>query len=473
MFIYVVQPGDSLTRIASNYRVKVTDIISANGLPNPDNLVIGQAIIIPTEDSFYTVQPGDSLWAIAQRYGTTVNNIIQANQNINPYNIYPGLVLFIPAPRHVVMSGETLLQIAQQYGVSLQTLMQVNKIQNPESINAGTVLVIPVRQRPEIETNGFIYVFGQDAVPIVNEDGPLLTYLAPFAYLIKEDGSLQTIDDSAGINAAYSQKVVPMMAVTNFTTTSTGGNVAHIVLSNPTNVNTLLNNIISTMKQKGYQGVNIDFENVLPEDRESYNSFLQVAADRLHAEHYFLSTSLAPKLSATQRGTLYEAHDYPAHGRIVDFVVLMTYEWGCRKCAPQAISPIDQIRGVLDYAVTVIPRNKILMGFQIYARDWTLPFVEGGSQEAETISCQEAIVRAAAHNTIIQYDTTAQSPFYYYTDSQGRAHVVWFEDARSAQAKFDTAKMYGLRGISYWALGYPFPQNWTLLGDNFTIRKLI
>jgi spore germination protein len=52
-------------------------------------------------------------------------------------------------------------------------------------------------------------------------------------------------------------------------------------------------------------------------------------------------------------------------------------------------------------------------------------------------------------------------------------HEVWFEDARSAQAKFETVKEYGLSGISYWALGYPFPQNWTLLAENFQVNKLI
>ena len=148
---------------------------------------------------------------------------------------------------------------------------------------------------------------------------------------------------------------------------------------------------------------------------------------------------------------LYEAHDYAAHGEIADFVILMTYEWGYRLGPPQPISPIDQIRRVLDYAVTVIPRNKIMMGFQIYARDWLLPHVQG--QEAETFSVQEALRRAAQYRTAIQYDFNAQSPFYRYVDEQGRRHEVWFEDARSAKAKFDTAVAYGLKGISYWVLG--------------------
>jgi spore germination protein len=79
--------------------------------------------------------------------------------------------------------------------------------------------------------------------------------------------------------------------------------------------------------------------------------------------------------------------------------------------------------------------------------------------------------RARRYYAPIQYDTTAESPYFRYTDAQGRRHEVWFEDARSAQAKFDTVKSYNLRGISYWALGYPFPQNWALLEDNFTVKK--
>lgn len=148
----------------------------------------------------------------------------------------------------------------------------------------------------------------------------------------------------------------------------------------------------------------------------------------------------------------------------------MTYEWGYRLGPPQSISPLNQIRRVLDYAVTVIPRNKIFMGFQLYARDWLLPHVQG--QEAETFDMQEAIRRAIKYGAVIHYDQTSQTPFYRYEDEQGRTHEVWFEDARSAQAKFDTVKDYGLRGISYWVLGYPFPQNWILLEDNFRVRKL-
>lgn len=471
MLIHVVKPREKLWQIATYYRVPMAKIIDINELQYPNQLVIGQALVIPTEGVFHTVRAGETLWKIAQTYGTTVNAIIQANQIVNPNYIYPGLRLYIPALLHRVQPGETLWQIAQKYNATLQDLIKVNNIQNPDLVYPGTVLVIPRKQKPVIDVNGYIYELGDEAVPIVMEDGEHLTYLSPFAYLIQEDGTLQPIKDIPAIKVAYDENAVPMMSITNFTVTEKGENLAHIILDSSEIQDILLTNIITIMKEKGYKGLNIDFENVLPADRELYNQFLKRTVDRLHSEGFFVSSALAPKVSAEQKGLLYEAHDYEAHGRIADFVILMTYEWGWRKGPPQAISPLNQIKRVLDYAVTVIPREKIFFGFQLYARDWLLPHVPG--QEAETFSAQEAIRRAVKYGTVIQYDEVAQSPFFRYRDEQGRLHEVWFEDARSAQAKFDIVKNYNLGGISYWALGYPFPQNWALLEDNFSIRKLI
>ncbi len=422
MLIHVVRQGDTLWSLADYYKTDIVSIMEANGLTNPNQLLVGQSLLIPEEQETYMVKPGDTIWKISSALGVPAQDLLWENQILNPDNIY-----------------------------------------------VGQILRIPEAPKPEIEVNGFSYFFDQEGMEVVSETGDLLTFFSPFGYLVNEDGSLVSIDDAPLIGEAISHGVIPMMAIVNFTVNVAGENIANKVLNNPDTVNILLDNIIDEMKEKGYLGLNVDFEYVLPEDREAYNNFLRAAAERLHNEGFFISTSLAPKLSADQEGLLYEAHDYPAHGEIADFVVLMTYEWGWRGGQPRAISPINEIRRVLDYAVTVIPRDKILMGFQIYARDWKIPFAEG--DEAETISVEEAMERAYAHNAEIQYDNLAQSPFFSYTDADGNSHIVWFEDARSAEAKFDTVKDYDLRGLSYWGLGYPFTQNWVLLQDTFDIKK--
>ena len=69
------------------------------------------------------------------------------------------------------------------------------------------------------------------------------------------------------------------------------------------------------------------------------------------------------------------------------------------------------------------------------------------------------------------YDETAQSPYFNYTDENGIAHEVWFEDARSIEVKLKTAFEYGFAGVSYWNLDRPFPQNWLVVNSLYNIAE--
>ncbi len=112
-----------------------------------------------------------------------------------------------------------------------------------------------------------------------------------------------------------------------------------------------------------------------------------------------------------------------------------------------------------------------MMGIPYYGYDWKLPFVPGG-KFAEALGNQEAVIRAEKYGANIKYDFISQSPYYNYMDENKIMHIVWFEDSRSMMAKFNLVKKYGLRGVSYWALGKAFPQNWPLLNSMFRVKKL-
>ncbi|MHA7967426.1 LysM peptidoglycan-binding domain-containing protein [Paenibacillus sp. CAU 1782] len=424
----------------------------------------------------YSVKKGDSLWALAQRFGVSLEDLLSANGLPDQSVLVIGQSLIIPGPpsgsAHIVKSGETLWSIGQQYGVSIQELATANRLANPAQLAVGQSLVIPQPSRPVIEVNAYTEKFEEQGAALVREIGEHLTYLSPFSYRVQRNGQLHPLNDSAVIEASYSKRAAPMMVITNFESGTFSPEIAHSVLADSTAQNTLLEAIQSTMRQKGYMSLNVDFEYVPPADRELYNAFLQRLVDTLHPNGWLVSSALAPKISADQTGTLYQAHDYEAHGRILDFVVLMTYEWGWSGGPPRAVAPINEVVKVLNYALTVIPPSKIMMGMPLYGYDWTLPYVQGG-RWAPTVSPREAVVRAARNNTSIQYDETSQSPFYRYYDDEGQEHVVWYEDARSVQAKYDIVKAYKLRGVSYWVLGVPFPQNWFVLNANFTTKKLV
>jgi len=426
MQIHVVQAGQSLFDIARIYNTTVGAISGANELPNPNNLVVGQAMVIPIVGSFYWVQAGDSLYSIARKFG-----------------------------------------------INYQTLARVNGIQPTKPLTIGFRLYIPPQPKRSAETNAYVEPTGGRVAPELEQSArtaaPHLTYLAPFSFQIQRDGTLKEPPLNNFRTIASNSGAILLMAVTNLENGQFSTELGRIILTNPQLQDTLLNNIIATAKRLNFKDIHFDMEHLPRELRENYNAFLRKAKARLSAEGFLMSTALAPKTSATQAGEWYEAHDYRAHGQISDFVVIMTYEWGYSGGPAMPVSPLPQVRQVIEYALTEMPASKIMMGQNLYGYDWTLPFVQGTT--ARAVSPQQAILLAADNNVPISYDTRAQAPHFDYTASNGKRHTVWFEDARSIQAKFNLIKELGLRGISYWKLGISFPQNWLLIEENFNVVK--
>ena len=133
-----------------------------------------------------------------------------------------------------------------------------------------------------------------------------------------------------------------------------------------------------------------------------------------------------------------------------------------------AVAPLPNVRQVLDYAVTEIPPGKIFLGVSNYGYDWPLPFLPGTTR-AQSISNQRAIALAREYDVAIQYDETAQSPFFHYTDAGGTVHEVWFEDARSLDAKLRLIAEYGFLGAGFWNVMRPFSQTWLVLDALYDI----
>lgn len=78
MQVHVVQPGETLSRIVRTYNSDLQEIIRINGLSDPNKLVIGQALIMPTPVLQHKVQQGETLWKIAHTYGVSISGIVEA-----------------------------------------------------------------------------------------------------------------------------------------------------------------------------------------------------------------------------------------------------------------------------------------------------------------------------------------------------------------------------------------------------------
>ncbi|MEL7603611.1 MAG: glycosyl hydrolase family 18 protein [Bacillota bacterium] len=136
-----------------------------------------------------------------------------------------------------------------------------------------------------------------------------------------------------------------------------------------------------------------------------------------------------------------------------------------------AVAPINQVKRVLDFAVTVIPNEKILMGMPNYGYDWTLPYRQGTA--ARSLSFAQARELAEREGATIEFDETAQAPYFHYTDDDGMEHVVWFDNEASIRARLGLVDEYDLGGVSYWTINRYSPESFAVLNEMYNVNKLL
>ena len=164
-FVYTVQRGDTLSKIARNFNTTVEEIVALNNIQNPNLIYVGQKIIINTitmnntnlmgKKIVYRIQRGDTLYKIARRYGTTVNNIVRLNNIQNPNLIFAGTTIIVNVENSInnlnnykvniiyrVRWGDNLYRIARRYGTTVNNLVRLNNIQNPNLIYVGQRILI-------------------------------------------------------------------------------------------------------------------------------------------------------------------------------------------------------------------------------------------------------------------------------------------------------------------------------------------
>lgn len=377
---------------------------------------------------------------------------------------------------YIVRPGDTVDTIASSHGISAQSVIYNNQLPYPYPLAVGQALLLSTENQPDSESAGtYEVITGGYAYPFISrwvleQTLPYLSSLFIFSYGFTTEGELipPALDDSFMISAAKSSGTAPILTLTPFGPSGQFSNyLISQVVNNETAKQNLIANLLSQITERGFEGVDIDFEYILPEDKIPFVNFVRDIRTAVNELGYPVSVALAPKTSDSQTGLLYEGKDYGLLGEAADSVLLMTYEWGYTYGPPMAVAPLNKVRQIVEYALTKIPASKISLGIPNYGYDWTLPFRQGTSK-ATTIGNVQAVQIAIAHNAVIQFDETAQSPYFRYV-SEGSTHEVWFEDVRSLSAKFGLVSEYRLRGMGYWQIMQLFRANWLLLADTFTI----
>lgn len=377
---------------------------------------------------------------------------------------------------YVVKEGDTVDSIAFYFGISINSLIYANQLEYPYRLAIGQSMLIVddlelsglLYRKNILRANGFAYPFISPWV--LNETLPYLEEMSVFSYGFSEEGELipPALPVEWMINDALYKGVRPVLTLTPFGKDGQFNNyLIHRMLINERARGNLIANIVDTITEMGYEGVNIDFEFILSEDRDNFTQFVGDVTTAVNELGYEVTVDLAPKTTSTQSGLLYEGKDYMGLGNASNRAFVMTYEWGYTYGPAMAVAPINKVRQVLEYAITQIPSEKISMGIPNYGYDFTQPYVRGESK-AKTIGNIEAVNIAINNNSVIMFDEISKTPFFSYVEDNV-THEVWFEDARSIWEKYKLIKEYNLYGFGCWQIMQLFRPMWILsranLGD--------
>ena len=283
---------------------------------------------------------------------------------------------------------------------------------------------------------------------------------AAFAwYGARADGGLQAFaDDSAFIGAARACGIRISVTVNNFDLNhGFDPQLASAILRDAGLRLTHIESIVRLCEERGYDGVDLDWELMFAADRDAYSAFVEELAGALRRRGKALSIAVHAKTSEPGDWEGAQAQDYARLGAAVDEFKIMTYDFSWS--SPGPISPPAWADQVLAFAETQVAPGKIRMGVPFYGRDWS-------SAGIVDLSYAEAAGIAQSCGASIQRDESGEA-FFTCRGGNGVEHVVYFQDRRAVAAKLEMLRGRHPQtgGIAIWRMGYETADFWEELAE--------
>ncbi|TJZ57078.1 glycosyl hydrolase [Streptomyces piniterrae] len=219
--------------------------------------------------------------------------------------------------------------------------------------------------------------------------------------------------------------------------------------------------LLRMVESRAYNGVDLDYETMAvtgsKADRERVRSGYNALTSELCARLHDRDKQCVVTVMARVRGSG-DAFDYEHLGRVADRVRIMGYDLHWAGGAAGPLSSKGWYEAFLRYATDAIPVHKIEVAFPGYGWNWTT----GSRDRAKHVTWKEAEALRKRQAAGYLFDAESGTPHFRYREN-GRAHEVWYQDARGVREQLPLLRKYGVRGTGLWALGFEDPDFWAAL----------
>lgn len=262
------------------------------------------------------------------------------------------------------------------------------------------------------------------------------------------DGNADTIRtniDKRGLDIikASGVKVIPML--TNNINEKWRGDVVHRIITNPVKRERLINDLIKLLTQNNFNGINIDFEELVETKNEVLSGFQKELYQKLHAKNLLVTQDVIP---------FNEDYDYKSLSEYNDYLFLMAYDEHSSDGKPGDISSQKWMEAAVGQMAKVVPSKKIILGMAGYGYDWP------NKGTGETVTYQEALSNARESDAEVDFDNNTYNLHYSYYDDTDNLHQVYFTDAGTNFNTLRFATEFGLAGTALWRLGSEDSRIW-------------
>lgn len=503
---YTVQSGDSVYSIAQEFEISTQQLITANQLT--DNTIIpGQLLFIPVQVSkviIYTVRPGDSLYKIAKQYNTLVESIIALNR-LSGTDINIGQRLVIPQYTEAVVNvGRANIRNGPGTNYTVvNTVSSGARLPVTDTTRDWVRVSLHNGNTGWISRNLINYRTYDGSKPIQDiigfytlQEGPALpgsfrsfvdnttrlTSLPLFLYRFNQEnpttiekfGTFNDSDIEMLVSIAHRNNIMIMPVVHNLLYGEGGQEaskeVVKAVFATAESRSTAIANIIALIDRFGFDGVNIDIEDVYLEDSSRLSQFYVELSRAMKNRGYYLSASVPSRIrDYPPFNPFSDPFDYATIGSVVDeFIVMLYNEHGWPGSGPGPVVSSGWMTKVLAYTLTKMPASKIVAAISVFGFDFNLT-----TGRNSYVTYPMAAELASRYGQSITFDQETLTPMFSYTDEQGNQHEVWFENAESIIAKIRLAWQLGISGVALWRLGMEDPGVWPRITNEIIVKRIV
>jgi spore germination protein YaaH len=320
---------------------------------------------------------------------------------------------------------------------------------------------------------------------LTDEPGSIRSFLAheakidllvPTWYSVDENGLVTGAPNRTVLDAAHRDglPVMPILALF-------GKKKFHDLAGNAEARGRMVEALLREAKLHGYSGFQFDFENIDYLDRDALSSVVAETAAALHKANLQLSIATVPNapgypgqggfakwIYTDWRG----AYDLAALTKSVDLICLMTYDQQTLWTMPGPVAGWQWVNENLEYALKVVPREKLSLGIPLYGYHWytSAPTTDKATGEekpklsADYIGAPDAMQLATAYGGKVEWDEADHSAFVYFYRDQMR-EWIFFTDLRTFRDRYQLVKDRQLQGFCSWVLGTEDAEIWGLLPD--------